>query len=152
MRLLDFTIEMNTTLENKDRENAMFGYVDERLHVLADGHDDLTGAAINIRQPASGETPPLHEATVVVYSRPENIAATEKADTPENAVRGALQAVERQVRDKRTRLRERSEKMANNPPSMEMIDVTAAEGRLVNDIEETSDQADQIIESDEILD
>lgn len=55
----------------------------------------------------SGEaTPNRYEATVVVYKRPNNLAATEKAETPERALKGALSAAERQVRESRDKLRE----------------------------------------------
>jgi hypothetical protein len=41
---------------------------------------------------------------VVVYIRPENIAAVEKAESVEAALKGALAAIERQVREHRERL------------------------------------------------
>jgi ribosome-associated translation inhibitor RaiA len=55
----------------------------------------------------TGETTPhCYEATVVVFKRPDNVAATERAETPEGALKGALSAVERQVRELREKLRE----------------------------------------------
>jgi ribosome-associated translation inhibitor RaiA len=123
---LDFTLEMNTELEDAAAEAGLFAEADNRLRALAADHDDLTGAAINLRQTARRETP-LLEATVVVYARPENIAATEKAETPEAALKGALEAVERQVRQQRDRLRERWAQPDNEPRIQEMIDVSAAE-------------------------
>jgi hypothetical protein len=51
-------------------------------------------------------TPHRYEASVVVFKRPDNVAATEKAETPEGALKGALGAVEHQVRELRNQLRE----------------------------------------------
>jgi hypothetical protein len=38
--------------------------------------------------------------------RPDNLASVEKAETDEGALKGALTAVERQVRESREKLRE----------------------------------------------
>ena len=48
----------------------------------------------------------FRSARVVVYIRPENIAGVAQDETAEKALRGALQAVERQVRERRDKLRE----------------------------------------------
>ncbi|HEX6385915.1 MAG TPA: hypothetical protein VF177_14690, partial [Anaerolineae bacterium] len=103
----------------------------------AEGHNDLTGAAINMRQPAKGETSFLHEATVVVYCRPQNIAATEKKDNPTAALKGALSAVERQVREKRTRLKKHWQRPGNHPIQQEVTELMAAEDtEMLEDTEE----------------
>jgi ribosome-associated translation inhibitor RaiA len=103
---LDFTIELNSKLDD-ETEAVLFDEADRRLHKLAFGHDDLIGAAINIRIPVKGETPSLYETTVTAYIRSENMAAIKKADSPEAALKSALDALERQVRDKREQLRDR---------------------------------------------
>jgi len=107
MKKLDFTIEFNSDVTGVAAEDEMFVEADNRLRALAEDHDDLTGAAVAVRQPSHGETPPLYEVTVVVYSKPANAAATEKADSPMGALKGALDAAERQVRETRARLRGR---------------------------------------------
>ena len=49
----------------------------------------------------TGETTPHNfSASIVVYMRPDNVAATEKAETAKSALKGALNVAERQVRDK----------------------------------------------------
>lgn len=101
--LLDFTIEFNSDELDERTEQALFVEADTRLRALASNHDDLRGAAINMRAPAPGQTTPLHEATVVVYARPKQIAATEKHYDATVALKGALSAVERQVREKRAK-------------------------------------------------
>lgn len=124
---LDFTMELNSDYLPKEVEYALFTEAEGRLKDLAAGHSDLTGAAINIRQPAAGTTPPLHEVTVVVYARPENIAASEKAAEPQLALKGALDAVVEQVRNKRAKLKKRWKQPGNLPPEQEAREVMAAE-------------------------
>jgi ribosome-associated translation inhibitor RaiA len=124
---LDFTIEFNSELENESLEDDLFTEADDRLRKLARGHDDLIGSAVNLRKPAHGHTTRLFEATVVVYVRPENIAATEKADNPETALKGALDAVERQVRKKREKLGRQWERPKAHPEIQELAELAAAE-------------------------
>jgi ribosome-associated translation inhibitor RaiA len=139
MNELDFTIEFNSENLSENAQAELFAEADRRLRKLADGHTDLTGAAINVRQPAKGQTAYLHEATVVVYCRPENVAATEKKENPMPALKGALSAVERQVREKRTRLKKHWERPGNHPVEQEVTELLAAgDPEMVEDSEETS--------------
>lgn len=69
--------------------------------ILNNGLEDVS------QEELTGEaTPHRYEATVVVYILPINIAATEKYETPERALKGALSAVERQVPESRDKLHE----------------------------------------------
>jgi ribosome-associated translation inhibitor RaiA len=71
----------------------------QRLHDLGQGHQDITGAAVAVEPLADdGAT---FEAQVTLYMRPENISASEKAEAPQIALKGALSAIERQVRQER---------------------------------------------------
>lgn len=80
--------------------------VEERLLKLAGDDKDMTGAAIAITEPAQGELPYSYQARIVVYMRPDNVVAIEKSGTLEGAIKGAASAIERQVREKRKKLRE----------------------------------------------
>jgi ribosome-associated translation inhibitor RaiA len=124
---LDFTIEFNSDLEDKNLERRLFDEADARLRDLAKGHTDVIGAAVTIRQLAAAETAAMHEATVVAYSRPKRIVGKEKQESAVGALKGALEAVERQVREKRETLRERWEQPQKDPVTQEVIDVVAAE-------------------------
>jgi ribosome-associated translation inhibitor RaiA len=115
MQELDFTLEMDAEGVNDVTEADMFREADTRLRDLAGDHNDMTGAAINVRQPAHGETSYLYEVTIAVYVRPEQMAATEKHADPLTALKNALDAVERQVRQKRDRLRETWKQPGNEP-------------------------------------
>ena len=89
-----------------DPEDALRWEANRRLAALTEGHDDITGASVTIEELTGETTPNRYEASVVVYIRPDNLAAVEKAETAEGALKGALTAIERQVRELREKLRE----------------------------------------------
>lgn len=124
---LDFTLELNSEGLSQEAERALFVQADNRLRSLAEGHTDLIGAAVSLKQPANKEGPPIFEATVVTYIRPTNIAATEKADNPSIALKGALDGVERQIRKKRERLKKHWERPGNDPVSRELEEIESAD-------------------------
>lgn len=153
MNELDFTIEFHSEFTNKEFETDLMAEAEQRLRKLARGHSDMTGAAVNMRQPAKKVTPPLHEATIVVYTRPEHIAATEKADTPQAALKGALEAVERQIRQKRDKLGRPWEKPGNDPVSQEVLELIAAEEMPAEEIEAEEDpELSEIPDAEEQVD
>lgn len=127
MTELDFTMELNSDGLSNQVENALFVEADSRLRELAEGHSDLRGAAVNIRRPAKAETNYIYEVTVAVYARPTQIAATQKDGDPYVALQEALDAVERQIREKRAKLRKRWEQPGNDPVSKEIMETITAE-------------------------
>lgn len=78
------------------------------LRKLQKGHSDLIGAAVSLEQPAKAETAFIYRARVVAYVRPENVAAVAKEADPMIALKQALSGVERQVRERRDKLRQRT--------------------------------------------
>lgn len=132
---LDFTLEFNSDLEDDLFEAELMEEADSRLRTLAQGHNDVTGAAVTLRQQAAQETP-IYEATVVAYVRPKNMAGKEKDESPRMALRHALDAVERQVREKRERLGERWEEPGRDPVTQEVAEIVAAEAEEQALIEE----------------
>ncbi len=136
MSELDFTLELNSEHLPKEIEYDLFTEAEERLQKLAAGHTDVVGAAINVRRPAHGETTPLHEATVVVYSRPDHVAATQKEADPQLALRKALAVVERQIRERRNKLKKRWEQPGTHPVEQEISEVIASEAEGLNNLDE----------------
>jgi hypothetical protein len=107
MEELNFTFEFYTDVPNlsDSLQSSLRDSAQEQLLALTKSHDDLVGASVAIDQPVDGETSYLYRARVVVYARPEQIVAVQKSEAIKSALRGALSAVERQVREKRERLR-----------------------------------------------
>lgn len=106
---LDFTFEFHTEIRNlrDELEYQLRAEAKERLLALAEGQTDLVGASVVLEELARGESPYLYEACVVVYGRPDHLAAVEKDSTPESTLRAAIDAAERQVRERREKLSER---------------------------------------------
>jgi ribosome-associated translation inhibitor RaiA len=105
MDFVDFEYEYYSEIEQMDAE--LSAEAERRLRALAEGHSDIVGARVAMEELTSSQTPHLYEATITVYKRPENVVAVEKADAPETALKAALSAVEREIREYRERLRER---------------------------------------------
>jgi ribosome-associated translation inhibitor RaiA len=98
----DFDFEFFTRVLDPDDQMKL--YAENELRKLAEGHNDMTGARVSIEEESKDATPNAYRANVVVWIRPEDINAEEKAEFPMQALKGALKAAERQVRDKRDRL------------------------------------------------
>lgn len=131
---LDFTLELNADLTDPGAEDALFAEADSRLRALRGEHDDITGAAVTIRKVAAGDTA-LFEATVVARVRPDNVVGREEDRVPSDALNGALEAVERQVRAKREKLGRPWEQPGQGPVTEEMADLVAAERELNEDLD-----------------
>jgi len=107
MTELDFTLEFRdetglpTTVKNEMELEAA-----RRLRALREGHTDMTSAEVAIEELVSAATSHLYEARVVVYMRPDSVVAVEKQETEVGALKGALSAVERQIREYREELAE----------------------------------------------
>jgi len=135
MTELDFTIEFNGEGISEQVEAAMFLEADKRLRELAEGHNDMRGAAVNVRLPAKAESSFIYEVTVVVYARPTNIAASQKGADPVITLNDSLSAVERQVREKREKLGKFWERPGNDPVAQEIVETMAANERELKDLD-----------------
>jgi ribosome-associated translation inhibitor RaiA len=100
--VFDFEFYSNVDVNPSLRDEA-----EDRMRELADEHSDVIGASVAVEQEARGQDMPhFYRVRVVAFARPDNIAAVEKSDGLGKAFRGALDAVERQVREKREKLGE----------------------------------------------
>lgn len=101
----DFSNEvqsLGTQVETRLRIEA-----EARLRQLQKGYTDLNGATVSVEQSLYAETGTRYQASVVAYVQPKNIAAIRKEADAGCALNRALEAVERQVREQRDRLRPR---------------------------------------------
>lgn len=100
----DFDFEFYS--EVPDPEDVLRSEALNRLLALTEGHDDIIGASVAVEELTGDTTPHRYQVRVVAFIRPDNIAAVEKAETARGALKGALTALERQVRKYREKLRE----------------------------------------------
>ena len=103
----NFPIEFNNEIDDvKKSENEFYTLAANRLSKLAEGHNDIEGGIVNFKLPAKEhQTAYLYEVTIVLYMGSDHIAATEKGELFESTLDGALDAVERQVRERREQQR-----------------------------------------------
>lgn len=100
----DFPIEIRSHSEGfseKMRTKTL-----RRLADLKGDHTDMVSAAVTIEEVAKGEEAFLYEFKVIAHMRPDPVVAVKKADTVEAAMKAALDALERQVRERRDKLKE----------------------------------------------
>jgi ribosome-associated translation inhibitor RaiA len=100
----DFYVDFNSEVPNFDE--ALQQEVDQRLRELAEERNDIVGAAVAVTQPAKANSPFVYQARIVIYKRPEDLAAVKQADSINGAIKDALEAIERQVREQRKKLDE----------------------------------------------
>ena len=107
MDTTNFPIEFNNEIDDvKKSENEIYTLAVDRLSKLSEGHNDISGGVVNLKQPAQGhQAPYIYEVTIVVYMGSEHIAATKKGEQFQATLDGDLGAVERQVRERRTQQR-----------------------------------------------
>jgi len=114
MSRLDFHFEFHN--ETPQLTEGIRTKAEERLQALADNHTDMIGASVAVREVSHDETLHSYEARVVAYIRPENIAAVEKGDALQPTLERAINAVERQILQRREKFRkpwEQSDKSGN---------------------------------------
>lgn len=107
MDVVDFSFEFRNEVPLPENVKAKLrSEAEGQIRSLAEGHTDVIGASVATEELTGSTTPHRYEVRVVVYMRPEHVAAVEKQETVEGALNGALSAVERQVREARNKLRE----------------------------------------------
>jgi hypothetical protein len=102
MDITNFEFEFYT--EVPDQRDILKNEAQARLRDLAWGHMDMIGASVSMEELTQAETPHVYQARIVAYIKPDNVVASEKDDTAPGALKGALDAVERQVRELRAKL------------------------------------------------
>lgn len=100
----DFTFEFHSELEQSDA--MLRTEAESELRALTRDHTDIIGAAVAIEELTGAETPHTFQTRIVVYMRPDNVVAVEKAPEAPISLRQALDAIEQQVYEKREKLRE----------------------------------------------
>jgi ribosome-associated translation inhibitor RaiA len=105
--VVDFEFEFySEDMPNSQLDDDLRMEADSRLRALAEGRTDMIGASVAVEKPAHGETAYIYQARIVAFIRPDNIVAVEKEDSAMAALQAALDAVERQVRERREQFHE----------------------------------------------
>ncbi len=81
--------------------------IEARIRKLARGYRDISGASVALECVSGANKRSEYKARLVVYCKPANIVATCTQDSIHMAVNEALDAVSRQIREQRERMRDR---------------------------------------------
>ncbi|MBS3753476.1 MAG: hypothetical protein KGY46_08845 [Anaerolineales bacterium] len=104
---LEFEFEFySDKVDNPALEEELLLEADSRLRSLAKDRRDMTGASVAVEKLVEAESNYLFRARVVAYIKPDKIAAVEKEPSAMEALKAALEGVERQVRESRTEISE----------------------------------------------
>ena len=103
MAASEFPIEIHS--ESDAFTPALIEKTRQQLEEIKGDHTDIVGAAVNVREIAKDEDARF-EFKVVAYTRPDQTVASEKSHNIRTAMNGALDALERQIRDNREKLKE----------------------------------------------
>ncbi len=101
------SINLEIHLDHLDISRLTEDKIHGRLEKMEDGHHDITGAFLSVKQMSGKPTVNVYEATFVLYHKPENITASEKSEDIPEAIAGAVASVERQLRKARSAIRDR---------------------------------------------
>lgn len=104
MTLVDIPIEFTT--DGPELSVEIQDEIENRIFKLAKNHTDITGAAVAVSQPVEADIPFLIQARIIVYRRPKDVVANKEDETVYGALKGAMDAIERQVREHRRKLSE----------------------------------------------
>ncbi len=100
----DFPFDFEFRNQTQQPDGEFYELAFQEITSLAEGHSDIVGASVSLEELSSGETPHAYQARVVLYVRPDHIAATEVESGALEALQRALDAAVRQVREKREKL------------------------------------------------
>jgi len=101
----DFDIEYyaeNATLSQREKST-----IENRIYKLSKGHRDISGVSVALECISGDNKRAEYRARLVVYCKPANIVASRTHESIYSAITDALEAIERQIRDQRERMRDR---------------------------------------------
>ena len=101
----NFSIEY--AVEDATLTERMKAKVQRRMRKLVNGYKDIFGVAVALRNVTGTKRNPDYKCRMIIYAKPVNIVAVQNASMESVAMLGALDSVERQIRDRRERMRER---------------------------------------------
>ncbi len=101
-------VAIEYALDDATLTRGMRAKVTDRIQRLAGGHRDILGAAVALENMRGTKRNAEYRCRLVLYFKPANIVAVHKAATEKAALLEALDAIERQVRQQRERMWERT--------------------------------------------
>lgn len=109
-------INLELHLDHLQISDEVHEWITSRINKLEEGHTDITGAHLSIKQLSGKPTVNEYEATLTLYHKPDNISGSYKSPLIPEAVQEAYSSVERQLRKSRRSIRDRRKRARRNLP------------------------------------
>jgi len=100
-------INLELHLDHLQVSDNTHDWITSRLNGLEEGHSDITGAHLSIKQLSGKPTVNEYEAKLTLYHKPDNICGAHKSPLIPEAIQEAYSSVERQLRKQRSAIRDR---------------------------------------------
>ncbi len=101
------TAQIEFHLDNIKISEQLSKKIRDKIDHWTRGHHDISSAYVSLKQLSGKKTVHRYAAKIVLYRRPANLVATHKSDVIPDALSGAAQAIERQLREHRSSFRDR---------------------------------------------
>lgn len=102
--------EIEFHLDNLKISNQLDQKVRDHYEEWKRGHHDIKNAFVSLKQLSGKKSVHEYEAKIVLYHTPDNIVARHRSSAIPEALHGAIQAIERQLRETRSAFRDRRRK------------------------------------------
>jgi ribosomal subunit interface protein len=122
------TVPIEFHLDNIKISEQLSSKVRDHIDEWSRGHHDISKVYVSLKQLSGKKTVHVYEAKIVLYHRPGNLVASQKSTVIPNALTGAIQAIERQLREHRSAFRDRRKKrkfiLPEEPLTEELNDIS----------------------------
>jgi len=107
-------INLELHLDHLQVSNDTQNWISKKLNGFEEGHHDISGAHLSIKQMSGKPTVNQYEAKLTLYHKPEQIVGSYKSKSIPEAIQEAFTAAERQLRKSRRAIRDRRKRSRKN--------------------------------------
>ncbi|NQV73656.1 HPF/RaiA family ribosome-associated protein [bacterium] len=108
-------------------------WINDRINHLENGHHDITGAYLSVKQLSGKPTVNKYEVKLLLYHKPENIVGSDKSESIPEAIQSAFAAAERQLKRARTATKDRRKRAQGSKVFVEPVIETEPGDLLLED-------------------
>ncbi len=100
-------INLELHLDHLQISTSSQSWIENKLDGFEEGHHDISGAHLSIKQMSGKPTVNEYEAKLTLYHKPDHIVGSHRSKSIPDALQEAFSAVERQLRKSRRAIRDR---------------------------------------------
>jgi len=100
-------INLELHLDHLQISQSSQSWIEKKLNGFEEGHHDISGAHLSIKQMSGKPTVNEYEAKLTLYHKPDHIVGSYRSFSIQEALQEAFSAAERQLRKSRKAIRDR---------------------------------------------